>query len=76
MLSQAGHYPHVDPQYVAEWFYEQGWHDSETAILVSAHVGRQVARRTIAGIRRGELGYSGRNLAPAFAALAYVWQIT
>jgi hypothetical protein len=42
---------------------------------VSAHAGHWVNARTIAGTRRGESGYSGRNLAPAFAALADVWKI-
>jgi hypothetical protein len=71
----AQYYPHVDPQYIAQWFYDQGYPDREIALLVSAHAGHWVYRRTIAGIRRGDFGYTGERLEPAFAALAYVWQI-
>jgi hypothetical protein len=63
------------PCTIIQTFHDAGWSDAQIALLVSAHAGRIVATRTIAGIRRREPGYSGRNLASAFAALASVWQI-
>ena len=76
MASRAAYYPEVDPQRVILWFYDQGWRDSEIALLVSAHAGHWVYRRTIAGIRQGDVGYTGERLAPALAALAFVWGIS
>jgi hypothetical protein len=54
-------------------FTSVGYSNREIALLVSAHAGRFVHARTIAGIRSGE--YSGRNLWPAFHSLAQAWHI-
>lgn len=66
----------VTPQQIAQWFHDLGYSDREIALLVSAHRGAAVAKRSIVGIRIGEPGRSGRNLAPAFWALARAWKIT
>jgi hypothetical protein len=64
------------PQEIATFFFEElGYTDREIALLVSAHAGHHVAKRTIVGIRTGEAHYSGRNLAPAFASLASAWNV-
>jgi hypothetical protein len=65
----------LTPRQIIQTFHDANCSDRDIALLVSAHAGHWVDRRTIAGIRRGEAGYSGRNLAPAFMALAYVWGI-
>jgi hypothetical protein len=63
------------PQAIAQWFFDFGFSDAQIALLVSAHAGHVVAKRSIVGIRTGEPGYSGRDLAPAFSALARAWNI-
>jgi hypothetical protein len=65
----------LTPQQIILAFHDANRSDRDIALLVSAHAGHWVDRRTIAGIRRGEVGYSGRNLMPAFMALASVWGI-
>jgi hypothetical protein len=65
----------LTPQQIIQAFHDANCSDRDIALLVSAHAGHWVDRRTIAGIRRGDGGYSGRNLAPAFMALADVWGI-
>jgi hypothetical protein len=65
----------LTPQQIIQAFHDANCSDREIALLVSAHAGHWVDARTIAGIRRGEGGYSGRNLAPAFMALADVWGV-
>jgi hypothetical protein len=67
--------PGFTPQEIVQAFHNANCSDREIALLLSAHAGHWVDARTIAGIRRGETGYSGRNLAPAFASLAYTWGI-
>ena len=66
----------LTPQKIIWYFYaEEGFSDKEIALLVTAHAGHHVAKRTIVGMRTGEPGYTGRNLAPALLALAPVWGI-
>jgi hypothetical protein len=67
--------PSLTPQQIIQAFHDATCSDRDIALLVSAHAGHWVNARTIAGIRRGDVGYSGRNLAPAFMALASVWGI-
>lgn len=70
---QQQQYPSGMPRQIVEAFYNVGYSDNEIALLVSGHAGHRVGKRTIVGIRIGERGYSGRNLAHAFYALACVW---
>jgi hypothetical protein len=67
--------PPMPPRLIIRAFHSATCSDRDIALLVSAHAGHWVDRRTIAGIRRGDVGYSGRTLALAFMALADVWGI-
>jgi hypothetical protein len=63
------------PREVIQAFHDAGLSDSKIALLISAHAGRWISPRTVAGIRRGEPKYSARNIAEALHDLARVWRI-
>jgi hypothetical protein len=63
----------VTPQSIAARFHAAGFSNRDIGLMVGAHAGHLVWGSTIANVRSG--AYSGRNLEPAFLALAAAWRL-